>query len=77
MYPQPHEDMGGGGEGIFQDQLSVYLFIWTLGGLLHMGHMWGVTISDFPGGDSSTNFLLNWQMQVYKSEFNKLSQRSL
>ena len=33
----------------------------------------------FPWGDSSINFLPNWQMQdqVYKSNFNKLSQRSL
>ena len=48
----PHEDGGEGRGGglIFQDLWGVYLFIWTLGGLVHMGHMGGVTIRDFPGG---------------------------
>ena len=32
---------------IFQGHWRFYLFIWTMGGLLHMG---GVTIRDFPGG---------------------------
>ena len=35
-YPLPHED----GRGcIFQGQWGVYLIIWTVGGLLHMGNM--------------------------------------
>ena len=62
----PHEDGGGGCGFIFQDQWGAFLFIWTLGGLLHMGHMEGVTIRDFPGGNSSTNFWPNWQMQSIK-----------
>ena len=39
----PHEDEGG---FIFQGQWGVCLFIWTMGGLLHMG---GVTSRNFPG----------------------------
>ena len=52
--------------GIFQDQWGVYLFIWALRGLLHMGYVGGVTIRDFP-----------WGTPVPVSKFNKLSQRGL
>ena len=61
----------GGSGFIFQDQWGAFLFIWTLGGLLHMGHMGGVTIRDFPGGNSSTNFWPNWQMQSIKVNLTK------
>ena len=53
-YPLPPWRWGRG--FIFQDQWGVYLFIWALGELLHIGHMGGVTIRNFPRGDSSTNF---------------------
>ena len=70
--------MGGGGV-IFQDQWGgqgVRLFIWTVGGLLHMG---GVTILDFPGGTPVPIScpIGKCRTQVCKSESNKLSQRSL
>ena len=58
MASSPPMKMGWG--FIFQGQWGVCLFTWTLGGLVHVG---GVTIRDFPVGDSSSNFLPNWQMQ--------------
>ena len=59
----------------FAGPVGVCLFLWTVGGLLHMG---GVTIRDFPGGTPVpiSYRIGQWRTHVCKSEFNKLSQRS-
>ena len=67
-----HEDGGVH----FSGPVGVCLFIWTVGGLLHMGE---VTIRDFPGGIPVPIScpIGKYRTQVCKSEFNKLSKRSL
>ena len=61
----------------FSGPVGYLLFHMDTGGTPSYRAYGRVRIRDFSGGDSSTNFLPSWQMQVYKTEFIKLSQRSL
>ena len=74
----PHEDIRGGGVrgAHLSVPVEVCLFLWTVGELLHMGE---VTIRDFPGGTlvPISYPIGQCRTEVCKSEFNKLSQRSL
>ena len=69
----PHED---GGQGHFSGLVGGLPFQMDNGGTPLYG---GSHNQGFPWVKSSMHFLLNWQCrtQVCKSEFNKLSQRSL